>query len=60
MWSKEIAAANEAIANREPAVPPRAVLEARINTLERRLAIVESSLRLLAATVKRRILEDDR
>ena len=55
-WQKDLAAMNEAAAER--AALPRAVLEARVDKLERRIAVLESSVRLLAAGIRQLRIEN--
>ena len=54
MWSKDLAAQNAAASERESATPPRAaILEKRIDALQKRLDTVEHVTRILVAALKR-------
>jgi hypothetical protein len=55
MWSKDRAALNEAVGEREPPMSSRtATIEKRLATVERRLAAVDHALRILASAAKRK------
>jgi len=54
MWRKDLAAMNAAAGEREPPAPPRAaILEKRIDALQKRLDTVEHVTRILVAALKR-------